>query len=341
MCSAFLVGYSDPVAGMNSQLFDKLESFYDLEPEIEDFGEAVLRGLSADNKTLPSKFFYDLRGSQLFDEICELDEYYVTRTEIALLTENAAEISECLGTDCHLVEFGSGSSIKVRILLDAMQKLSGYTAIDISRDHLIASCAELADAYPGLAVRAVCADYSEALEIPAIRSSSGRPVAFFPGSSLGNFVEEDAIEFLARVASFLSQSDGGLLIGVDLKKDEATLNAAYDDAKGVTAAFNLNLLVRANAEIGTNFDLSAFHHKAFYNADIGRVEMHLVSNKAQSATIGDETIDFAPDEHIHTENSYKYSLGQFAGICREAGFTSSKVWCDANQLFSLHYLETS
>jgi dimethylhistidine N-methyltransferase len=326
---------------MNSQLIDKLYAFYDLEPEIEDFGEAVLRGLSGKNKTLPCKFFYDLRGSQLFDQICELEEYYVTRTEIALLTENAAEISECLGADCHLVEFGSGSSIKVRILLDAMQKLSGYTAIDISRDHLIASCAELADAYPGLAVHAVCADYSEALEIPALKSSAGRPVAFFPGSSLGNFDDDDAIEFLAGVAAFLSKSDGGLLIGVDLKKDEATLNAAYDDAKGVTAAFNLNLLVRANAEIGADFDLSAFRHKAFYNADIGRVEMHLVSNRSQSVSIGDEKIHFDLDEHIHTENSYKYSLDQFADIWRAAGFTSSRVWCDANQLFSVHYLETS
>ncbi|NKB22128.1 MAG: L-histidine N(alpha)-methyltransferase [Alphaproteobacteria bacterium] len=326
---------------MNSQLLDKLEAFYDLEPEIEDFGDAVLRGLSAENKTLPCKFFYDLRGSRLFDEICELDEYYVTRTEIGLLTDNTDDISKCLGTDCHLVEFGSGSSTKVRILLDAMQQSAGYTAIDISRDHLIASCAILADAYPGLPVSAVCADYSQALDFPALGASSGRPVAFFPGSSLGNFDENDAVAFLARVSAFLSKSDGGLLIGVDLKKDQATLNAAYDDAKGVTAAFNLNLLVRANTEIGANFDLSAYRHKAFYNAELGRVEMHLVSTKTQSVTIKGQSIDFAAEERIHTENSYKYSLEQFASICRDAGFTSSKVWCDANQLFSVHYLETS
>ncbi len=326
---------------MNSRLIDKLATFYDLEPEIEDFGEAVVKGLSSEHKTLPCKFFYDLRGSQLFDEICELEEYYVTRTEVNLLKENAAEISQCLGDNCHLVEFGSGSSTKVRILLDALQQAAGYTAIDISRDHLIASCAELAESYPGLAVSAVCTDYSEALEIPALGSSSGRPVAFFPGSSLGNFDAKDAIVFLGRVAAFLSQSGGGLLIGVDLKKDEAILNAAYDDAKGVTAAFNLNLLVRANAEIDAGFDLSGFRHKAFYNADIGRVEMHLVSTKKQSVTIDGKTIDFEPEERIHTENSYKYSLNQFAGICQEAGFISSKLWCDADQLFSVHYLETA
>ena len=330
-----------PVAGMNSQLIDKLAAFHDLEPQIEDFGEAVVNGLTAEQKSLPCKFFYDLRGSQLFEQICELDEYYVTRTEISLLKQNAAEISQFLGDDCHLVEFGSGSSTKVRILLDALRQAAGYTAIDISRDHLIASCAELADAYPDLAVSAVCADYSEALEIPALNTSSGRPVAFFPGSSLGNFDAKDAIRFLARVAAFLHPSSGGLLIGVDLKKDEAILNAAYDEAKGVTAELNLNLLVRANSEIDAGFDLTGFRHKAFYNADFGRVEMHLVSTKKQTVTIGSTIIEFEAGEHIHTENSYKYSLDQFANICQEAGFTSSKVWCDADQLFSIHYLESA
>jgi len=326
---------------MNFQLIEKLESFYDLEPEIEGFRTAVLRGLNAQKKYLPCKFFYDLRGSQLFDQICELEEYYVTRTELGLLRQNLGEIIECLGPDCHLVEFGSGSSTKVRILLDKMRKPAGYTGIDISRDHLILSCAELSDVYPGLAVRAVCADYSEALTVPALGSSFGRPVAFFPGSSLGNFDEADAVNFLARVAAFLSKSGGGLLIGIDLKKDEETLNAAYDDAKGITAAFNLNLLVRANEEIGANFDLSAFRHRAYYNSDLGRMEMHLVSTESQSVTIDDDTISFVHGEYIHTENSYKYSLEQFAAMSRKAGFKSSKVWCDANDLYSVHYLETS
>ena len=326
---------------MNFQLIEKLESFHDLEPEIEDFRSAVLRGLSAKNKYLPCKFFYDLRGSQLFDQICELEEYYVTRTEVGLLNENLVEIIECLGPQCHLVEFGSGSSTKVRILLDKMEKAAGYTGIDISRDHLISSCAELSDVYPNLAIRAVCGDYSEALAVPALENSSGRPVAFFPGSSLGNFDEADAVKFLAGVANFLSKSGGGLLIGIDLKKDEGTLNAAYDDSKGITAAFNLNLLVRANKEIGADFDLSAFDHRAFYNSDLGRIEMHLVSTKSQSVEIDDFTFSFFQGESIHTENSYKYSLNEFSSMCAMAGFKLTKVWCDSMDLFSVHYMETS
>ena len=326
---------------MNFQLIEKLESFHDLEPEIEDFRSAVLRGLSAKNKYLPCKFFYDLRGSQLFDQICELEEYYVTRTEVGLLKENLAEITECLGPHCHLIEFGSGSSSKVRILLDEMEKPVGYTGIDISRDHLISSCAELSNLYPNLGVRAVCGDYSEALNIPALENSPGRPVAFFPGSSLGNFDETDAVNFLARVATFLSKSGGGLLIGIDLKKDEEILNAAYDDSKGITAAFNLNLLVRANEEIGAGFDLSAFDHRAFYNSRLGRIEMHLVSTKPQSVEIDDVTFSFIPGETIHTENSYKYSLKEFSSMCAKAGLQSTKVWRDSKDLFSVHYIENS
>lgn len=326
---------------MNFQLVGKLESFHDLQPEIEDFRTAVLGGLSSQKKYLPCKFFYDLRGSQLFDQICELEEYYVTRTELCLLKENVDEIIECLGPDCHVVEFGSGSSTKVRILLDKMENAAGYTGIDISRDHLISSCAELSDVYPELLVHAVCADYSDALNVPALENLFGRPVAFFPGSSLGNFDQADAVKFLARVATFLSKSGGGLLIGIDLKKDEETLNAAYDDAKGITAAFNLNLLVRANEEIGADFDLSAFNHRAYYNSDLGRMEMHLVSNKSQLVKIDDDTFSFVRGEYIHTENSYKYSLQEFSSICSMAGLKSSKVWCDSKDLFSVHYLETS
>jgi len=332
---------SPRATNMGPQPTDILDEFIDLEPEIENFGEAVIRGLSAEKKFLPCKFFYDARGSQLFEQICALEEYYVTRTETALLRTYSSEISAIFGSGCNLIEFGSGSSTKVRILLDSMNDPAGYTAIDISREHLLASCAELAQAYPDLSVRAVCADYSEAMDLPALSSADHRPIVFFPGSSLGNFNEVEAVDFLSQVADFLGKSGGGLLIGIDLKKDEAVLNAAYDDAKGVTAEFNLNLLVRANHELGANFDMSAFRHKAFYNSAEGRIEMHLVSAREQAVTIGDKILEFAADEHIHTENSYKYSVEQFSDICLEAGFGQPKVWCDENDLFSVHYLETS
>jgi dimethylhistidine N-methyltransferase len=312
-----------------------LAAFQDLTPASEDFCDALREGLSSTPKTLPCKFFYDQRGSQLFDEICQLDEYYVTRTETRILADNAPEIASLMGENWHLVEFGSGSSIKVRILLDALGGRSIYTAIDISRDHLLESAERLAQEYPGLTVTAVCADYTRPFEFPAKPGS--HPVVFFPGSTIGNFTAEQAQQFLAQTADQLRPLGGSLLIGADLKKDITVLTAAYNDSKGVTAAFNLNLLMRANNELGATFDLSAFHHDAVYREDTGRMEMYIVSDRSQSVTIGDDVFEFAENETIHTENSHKYSISQFQEMGRSAGFDPTHVWTDDKDLFSLHY----
>lgn len=318
-----------------SQVPSALAAFHDLSPVGEEFGDAVRAGLLSRPKTLPCKFFYDQRGSQLFDEICELEEYYVTRTETAVLNAIAPEIAALMGEKWHLVEFGSGSSIKVRILLNALNGRDAYTAIDISRDHLLESTARLAGEYPGLTVTAVCADYTRSFDLPAQPGSN--PVVFFPGSTIGNFSADQALEFLTKTADQLRPLDGALLIGADLKKDAAILRAAYNDSKGVTAAFNLNLLTRANRELGANFDLSAFHHDVVYNEVEGRIEMHIVSDRRQDVQIGADIFEFAEIETIHTENSHKYSVTQFQDMGRSAGFDPTHVWTDERDLFSLHY----
>jgi dimethylhistidine N-methyltransferase len=324
---------------MKDQISPDLVAFYDLRPEEEEFGDALQTGLSHSPKSLPCKYFYDHRGSQIFDQICALDEYYVTRTEIALLTDNAAEIASYMGENCHLIEFGSGSSTKVTILLEALEGRLAYTAIDISKDHLLASTAALARKKPDLHVTAVCADYTKPINLPVeIVGHDGVPVVFFPGSSIGNFTADQARDFLAQTADLLRSRRGSLLIGVDLIKDANILRAAYNDSRGITASFNLNLLVRANAELGTNFDLSAFHHDAIYNDELGRIEMYLVSDREQSVAIGGSTFYFSAGEAIHTENSHKYGIEQFQSIAQSAGFEPVKVWVDGENLFSVHFL---
>ena len=323
-----------------SQFPSSLAAFHDFAPEEEDFGTALVDGLTGTPKSIPCKFFYDQRGSRLFDEICRLDEYYVTRTETALLDAKADEIAKFMGENCHLIEFGSGSSVKVRILLDALGGTGAYTAIDISRDHLLASTAALAEEYPAIAVTAVCADYTKPFDLPVLRSlSDSRPVFFFPGSTIGNFNAAQAREFLARVAKWIREHAGALVIGIDLKKDIDRLIAAYDDSRGITAAFNLNLLVRANAELKSDFDLSAFHHEARYDVALGRIEMYLVSDRRQTVTIGVRQLEFDQGEAIHTENSHKYTVDEFHDLARSAGFEPVRVWMDPDRLFSLHYLE--
>ena len=314
-----------------------LAGFHDLEPVLDDFETAVLAGLASDPKSLPCKFFYDDAGSQLFERICALPEYYPTRTETALLQRRAGEMAERMGRGCHLIEFGSGASEKVRILLRAVEAPAAYTAVDISRDHLLVSAASLARAFPGLEVHAVCADYTRPFEVaPPSRLPGARRVGFFPGSTIGNFTPDEAVAFLESAARLL---DGGdLLIGVDLEKDEATLNAAYNDAEGVTAAFNLNLLARINRELGADFELSAFAHRAFYDAHKGRIEMHLVSRRDQTVTISGRSFRFRQGESIHTENSHKYTVDGFARIARRAGFKPAHVWIDDHRLFAIHYL---
>jgi dimethylhistidine N-methyltransferase len=314
-----------------------LAAFHDFHPEPEDFESAVLAGLSRGNKELPSKFFYDARGSRLFDDICALDEYYPTRTEIAVLRAERKRIARLIGPDCHLIELGSGSSVKVRILLDALPAVAAYTPVDISKEHLLRSAADLARDFPGIEVIAVCADYTRPFAVPRPQSRpDARRVVFFPGSTVGNFTPAEARQFLAATAETLGPG-GGLLIGVDLKKDRRILHAAYNDAKGVTAAFNLNLLARINRELGGDFDLGAFRHSAHYDPAEGRIEMHLVSLRPQSVRVNGATFAFAKDETIFTESSYKYSVAEFRALARGAGFAPVETWTDEARLFSVHF----
>lgn len=321
---------------MNEALPDTLP-LLDLAPETDSFLEEVVAGLARPRKTLPSKFFYDERGSRLFDRICELDEYYLTRTELALMETHAEAMAARLGPGCLLVEYGSGSSIKTRILLDHLADPAGYVPIDISREHLLRSAADLSAAYPGLPVRPVCADYTQTLTLPDPGGPVRRTVVYFPGSTIGNFEPEEARAFLVQAARVCGPG-GALLIGVDLQKDRAVLEAAYNDAEGVTAAFNKNVLARINAELGADFDLDAFDHRAVYDAALGRIEMHLVSLRDQCARVGAHRFAFRRGETICTEYSHKYTLDGFARLAAEAGFAVEQVWTDARDYFSVQYL---
>lgn len=307
---------------------------YNFEPQQKTFRDEVLQGLLDARKELPSKYFYDEVGSELFEQICELDEYYPTRTELAIMQECLPEIAELLGPHCLLIEYGSGSSTKTRLLLDALRDPAGYVPIDISKEQLLHSAADLARAYPGLEVLPVCADYTSDFDLPRPNKPVARRVAYFPGSTIGNFDREPAQRFLRQLA----RNCQGLLIGVDLKKDFNILHRAYNDSQGVTAQFNKHLLVRINQELGADFQLQNFGHYAFYNPAQSRVEMHLVSLKNQAVHIGEIEITFKLGESVWTESSYKYTLAEFAHLAASAGFTVEQVWTDARQLFSVQYL---
>ncbi|HXF65170.1 MAG TPA: L-histidine N(alpha)-methyltransferase [Burkholderiales bacterium] len=312
-------------------------SFHDLRPAAGRFRAEVLAGLSRPRKALPPKYFYDERGCALFEAICRLPEYYPTRTETAIMRAHAREMARRLGRGCMLIEYGSGNSRKTRILIAAAAP-AVYVPIDIAAQQLRASCRALARLFPRLAIIAVCADYTRPLALPPeILALRARRVIYFPGSTIGNFTVGEARRFLAN-ARALAGPGGGLLIGVDLKKDRARLEAAYDDARGVTAAFNLNLLARVNRELGADFDLSAFRHRAFYNAARGRVEMHLVSAREQRVRLAGRVIRLRAGETIHTENSYKYSVREFQALARSAGLAPAACWTDAGRLFAVHYL---
>lgn len=311
-------------------------TFYDFHPAIDDFYTAVIAGLSAEPKQLSPKFFYDEAGSKWFDAITELPEYYPTRTEIGLLRDYGNEIADLLGHDNLLLELGSGSSLKIRTLLDVLQP-AVYMPIDISKEHLQQAAMSIATDYPNLQVCAVCADYSKPIELP--KFSSDYPcVAFFPGSSVGNFEPKEAVLFLQRVATMIGKG-GKLLIGVDLRKKPNVLHAAYNDSQGVTAAFNLNLLARINNELGANFAVDDFQHYAFYNPKLYRIEMHLLSMKNQAVRCNGETFNFQDGESIHSESSYKYSVEAFQQLAAQAGFKALQVWQDEQALFSIHCLE--
>jgi dimethylhistidine N-methyltransferase len=310
-------------------------SFHDYHPQPADIRAEVLAGLALADKRIPPKFFYDERGSGLFDAICELPEYYPTRTEIGILRQYGAEIADLLGHDVVLIELGSGSSLKIRTLLEALHPRV-YIPVDISREHLWNSAERLAAAFPTLEIRAACADYSRPLCLPLDERDQPR-AAFFPGSSVGNFEPAEAEAFLRRAGGLLGPG-GHLLVGVDLRKPEPLLHAAYNDAAGVTAAFNLNLLERINRELAGTFDLAAFHHNAFFNPHDSRVEMHLVSNAPQQVQVAGEAFGFIEGESIHTECSYKYSIEDFQALAERAGFEPVRVWMDDEQLFSVHGL---
>jgi len=313
-------------------------SFHDLSPPAAGFREDVMAGLAARPKRLPPKYFYDARGAALFEAICELPEYYPTRTELALMHAHAADMARLAGPDCLLIEYGSGATLKTRVLLEHLRPLA-YVPVDIAAGQLRQCAGDIAERFPALHVMAVCADYSFPLVLPELDvTAHRRRLIYFPGSTIGNLTVDEARLFLAN-AHRLAGRGGAMLVGVDLKKDTALLHAAYNDAQGVTARFNLNLLARINRELDGDFKRDAFRHYAFYNPAEGRVEMHLCSLPEQQVTVAGERFHFARGECLHTENSYKYSVGEFRQLARAAGFEPREVWVDGSHLFAVHYLE--
>ncbi len=301
----------------------------------DNFLEDVVAGLALAQKTLPPKYFYDARGSALFESICSLPEYYPTRAEIALTKQHIGEIAQFAGVGCELIEYGSGASTKTRILI-AKLRPAVYVPVDISESALRGAAGGLAQAFPWLNIRAVTGDFGRPLAIPAF-DGAGRKVVYFPGSTIGNLTREEALAFLHMTRGQVGPG-GAMLVGVDLKKDPNILHAAYNDAQGVTARFNLNLLARINAELGADFATAKFVHYAFYNAPMGRVEMHLASLEPQVVNVGSYRFWFTAGESIHTENSCKYSVDEFQALAAQAGFRGEKVWTDSEGLFSLHGL---
>jgi len=302
---------------------------------IERFRADVLAGLARPQKRLPAKYFYDATGSRLFDRITELPEYYPTRTELRILRRNAGAIAGCCGRDCLLIELGAGSLTKVRFLLNRLGRPAGYVPVDVSGDHLRWAAAVLADDYPALDVWPIVADFTGPFTVPEVLAA--RRVVFFPGSTIGNFDPHEADALLRRVARLVG-SGGGLLLGVDLRKPVDVLERAYNDTSGVTAAFNRNLLVRINRELGADFDPAAFQHRAFFNAERSRIEMHLVSERRQRVQFGGAAFDFRAGESIHTENSYKYDVAEFAVRAAACGLRLDESWTDAQGYFALLYL---
>ncbi|WP_213663049.1 L-histidine N(alpha)-methyltransferase [Stutzerimonas stutzeri] len=306
------------------------------QPHAASLREETLRGFAATPKRVSPKFFYDRRGSELFEQICQQPEYYLTRTEERILADAASDIREIAGPRSDLIELGSGASRKVRLLLEALHPAS-YLGIDISEDFLRSSTQRLAADYPWLEVHAACTDFSHELALPEDFASE-HPLVFFPGSSIGNFTPEEAAALLGHLHEVLPVG-GGLLIGVDLVKPRELLEAAYNDRAQVTAAFNLNLLQRIGNELDSDIDPSRFAHHAFFNEAESRIEMHLVSRQAQDVTVEGRCFHFDAGESLHTENSYKYTLHSFAALADGAGFDCRAQWTDPRELFSVHYLQ--
>jgi dimethylhistidine N-methyltransferase len=296
----------------------------------------IIAGLTARPKRISPKYFYDEAGAQLFEAITATPEYYLTRCEIAILDERAAEIARLIPDGTAVVEFGSGSSRKARVLITAAPAIVAYVPVDISSKMLIKEAHELRRDQPRLAVLPVEADFTQSFSLPA--EVAGFPRAgFFPGSTIGNFEPHEACSFLRHAGRMLG-TGATLIIGVDLVKDASILNAAYNDAAGITAKFNLNLLTRINRELDASFDLASFSHHAFYNSERHRIEMHLASNKRQKVKVAGRLIEFRTGETIHTENSYKYTLDSFSALARGSGWTPLSAWTDAGANFSIHAL---
>lgn len=298
--------------------------------------EEVLDGLQQPHKQLPSKYFYDERGSELFEQITYLPEYYLTQTERAILEQNLDDISRYFDSNTMLIELGSGSSAKTRLLLNQLSELSAYVPVDISEEYLLKVVNQLRREYPRISIIPVFADYTSHFELPNLGRATQQQIVFFPGSTIGNFNPRKAQGFLENIAS-LTNDNAGLLIGVDLKKDSAILEAAYNDKKGLTAQFNKNILERLNRELDANFDIDHFAHHAFYNEEQGRIEMHLVSQEEQTIAMDGQEFHFDKEESIHTENSYKYSLGEFEDLVSN-WYSVDQVWTDAKNYFSLQFL---
>ena len=312
----------------------------DREPTTSEFFSDVVAGLSSEPRTLPCKYFYDARGAALFQKICELPEYYITRTEIDILDRHRAEIAANLGANIELIGLGTGAGTKTRILIEALEKPAVYIPVDISEKQLRQSTALFRQIFPTLEILPVCADYLQPFDLPSPRHKAARNIVYFPGSTIGNFDPIGATEFLQRVADFCGR-DGGLLIGVDLQKDRHVIEAAYNDKAGVTAQFNLNLLVRANRELGADFDLRRWRHCANYNSINSRIEMYLISEADQNVHIEDRQFDFRTGERILTEYSYKHTRESFAALAGKAGFDFEKMWTDQAALFGIFYFRCS
>jgi len=309
-------------------------------PDLAQQLAEILEGLLAAQKHLSPKWFYDERGSELFDRICTLPEYYPTRTELSIMSEHLDEVAKLVGPRAAVIEFGAGSNLKVRQLLDALDEPAAYVPVEISADYLLKQAEDLARDYPNVHIQPVFADFTRPFELPAHPVTPDRNLVFFPGSTIGNFTRGEARDLLG-VMRAEAKDDGALLIGVDLEKDPAILHAAYNDSEGVTAEFNLNVLHRLNRELGANFDVKAFRHEAVYDEEKGRIEMRLVSLADQIVRIAGRPIAFRRGEFIITEYSHKYTIEAFQAMARDAGFEPVRVWTDEQRLFSVHYMEAA
>lgn len=318
---------------------ESVVEFVDFAPKSHSMLREVLTGLSKGQKAIHPKYLYDKKGSEIFEEICKVPEYYPTRAENEILSHYAEEMAEYIGEGALIIEPGSGSGEKVRHLLRVLKNPTGYVPIEISREILLRMTEELHEEFHDLRVLPVCADFTQDLELPiTVDSTPGKKVIFFPGSTIGNLNPDEAIHFLKKYGEMVGEG-GGLLIGVDLKKDKETFELAYDDPQGVTAAFNLNLLERLNREANATFDTDKFEHEAVYNETLGRVEMHLKSKIPQLVRVNQTVFRFHEGETIHTESSYKYSVEEFCELCAKAKFTIKQCWKDSNKLFSVYYFE--